>query len=175
MILVPFKKGQRFWTIDEAKEDADNEDNHDGFLVCKDAACSDACSDVMPSFLDVTKRSLSMSMPLSDGTKPRTDKLKSDLHTNKLSATTLRDQYNFAILKPVTNNIEKQEQRATLKKNAITNINPRHQLDFITVCRINNEHRQSIPDSNPSERNTTMVQYKIKPCLLSFCTTAPIL
>ena len=75
----------------------------------------------------------------------------------------------------MTNNIGKQEQRATLKKNAIKNINPCHQLDFITVCRINNERRQSILDSNLSERNATMEQNKIKPGLLSFCTTAPIL
>ena len=88
MNLVPFKKDQRFWTIDEAEEDADNEDNHDDFSVCADAACSDAYSDVMPSFLDVTKCSLSMPMPLSDGTKPRTDKLKSDTHTNKLEQNT---------------------------------------------------------------------------------------
>ena len=33
MNLVPFKKDQRFWTIDEAEEDADKEDNHDGFSV----------------------------------------------------------------------------------------------------------------------------------------------
>ena len=75
----------------------------------------------------------------------------------------------------MTNIIGKQEQRATLKKKSIENVNPCHQLDFITVCRINNECRQSIPDSNPSERNATMEKYKIKPCLLSFCTTAPIL
>ena len=76
--VVLFKIDQRFWTTDEVKEDADKEDNHDGFSVCTDAACSDACSDVMPSFLDVTKRSLFMSMPLSDFTKPRTDKSKFD-------------------------------------------------------------------------------------------------
>ena len=42
MNLVVFKKDQRFWTIDEAGEDADKEDNHDGFPVCTDVACSDA-------------------------------------------------------------------------------------------------------------------------------------
>ena len=35
-----------------------------------------------------------MSMPLSDVTNPRTDKRKSDIHTNKLSATTFKDQYH---------------------------------------------------------------------------------
>ena len=64
---------------------ADNKDNHDDFSVCIDTAGSNAYyTDVMPSFLDVTKRSLSITMPLSDGTKPRTDKLKSDINTNKL-------------------------------------------------------------------------------------------
>ena len=93
MDLVMFKKDQRFWTIDEAEEDVDKKENHVGFPVCTNAACSNACSDVMPSFLDVTKRSLSMSMSLSDLTKPRMDKRKSDIHTNKLSVTTFRDQY----------------------------------------------------------------------------------
>ena len=55
MNLVTFKKGLRFWTIDEAKESADKEDNHDIFSVCTNFACSDACPDVMPSFLDVTQ------------------------------------------------------------------------------------------------------------------------
>ena len=106
------------------KEDADKADNHNRFPVCTDAACSDACSDVMPSFLEVTKRSLSMSMPLSDVTKPRTDRRKSDIHTNKLSPTTFIDQYHCATLKPVTNFIGKQEGSATLKKHVIKNINP---------------------------------------------------
>ena len=79
-----------------------------------------------------------MSIPLPDVTKPRTDKRKSDIHNNKLSATTFRDQYHCATLKPATNNIGKQEQRATLKQNVITNINPCHQLDFITVRHMNN-------------------------------------
>ena len=105
MKSVPFKKDQRFWTIDEAKEDADKDDNHDGISVCTDAACSDACSDFMPSFLNVTKCSLFMSMPLSDVTKPRTNRRKSDTHTNKLLATTFKDQSHCATLKPVTNNI----------------------------------------------------------------------
>ena len=47
MNLVTFKKDQRFWTIDEAEENADKEENHDGFPVCTNAACLDACSDVM--------------------------------------------------------------------------------------------------------------------------------
>ena len=70
MNLVQFKKDERFWTIDEVEEDADKEDNDDDFSFCTDAAGSDAYTDVMSSFLDVTKRSLSLSMPLSDGTKP---------------------------------------------------------------------------------------------------------
>ena len=52
MNLLLFKKEQQFWTIDEAKEDIDKKYNHDGLSVCTDAACSDACSDVMSSFLD---------------------------------------------------------------------------------------------------------------------------
>ena len=155
MNLVTFKKDQRFWIIDEAEKDADKEDNHDGFPVCTNAACSDACSDVMPSFSDITKRSLSMSIPLLDVTKPRTDKHKSDIHTNKLLTTTFRDQYHYATLKPVTNNIGKQERKATLKKNVITNINLCHQLNCITVCCMNNAHRQLFPDLDPSERSAT--------------------
>ena len=69
MNLVTFKKDQRCWTEDESEEDAEREDIHDGFPVCTNAACSDAFSDVMPSFLDITKRSLSLSMPLLDVTK----------------------------------------------------------------------------------------------------------
>ena len=113
---VSFKKDQRIWEIDKAKKDADKDDNHDGFSIGTDANCSDTGSDVMPSLLNVTKRSLAMFMPLSDVTKPRTNKRKSDIHTNKLLATTFRDQYHCVTLKPVTNNIGKQEPKAFLKK-----------------------------------------------------------
>ena len=119
MNLVTSKKDQRFWKIDEAKEDADKEDNHGKFPVCTNAACSDSYSDVMPSFLDVTKRSLFMYIPLLDVTKPRTDKCKSDIHASKLLATTFRDQYHCATLNPMTNNTRKQERKATLKKHVI--------------------------------------------------------
>ena len=114
-------------------------------------------------------------MPLLDITKPRTDKRKSDIHTNKLLATTFRDQCHCATLKPLTNNMGKQEQKATLKKSVIKNINPRHQLDFITICCINNAHQQPILDSNPSERSATLEQYKLNPFCVSFRTTTPIL
>ena len=60
MTLVPFKKNQLFLTRDEAKEYADKDKNHDGFSVCTDAF-PDAGSDVTPSYLDVTKRSLYIS------------------------------------------------------------------------------------------------------------------
>ena len=111
MNLVTFKEDQRFWTLYETKKDREKEDNHDVSPVCTNTACSNACFGVMSSFLDVTNHSLSMPMPLSDITKPRTD-----IHTNKLSTTTFRDQYHCGTLKPVINNIDKQERRATLKK-----------------------------------------------------------
>ena len=41
MNLVLFKKDKHFWTIDEAEEGADKEDNHDNFSVFTDAAGSD--------------------------------------------------------------------------------------------------------------------------------------
>ena len=97
------------------------------------------------------------------------------MHTNKLLATTFKGPSHCAALKPVTNNIGKQERKAILKKNAIKNINRLHQLDIITVCCKNNVRRQSIQDSNPAERSVTLEQYELKPCCVSFRTKASIL
>ena len=76
MNLVMFKKDQRFLTIDEPEEDAEKK------IIMSDSQFESMLLvlilvlDVMSSFLDVTKHSLSMSISLSDVTKPRPDKRK---------------------------------------------------------------------------------------------------